>query len=244
MQPISSYSTTDGFIRLLLQGAPGSGKSTLSLLFPGVYVIDIDVNLAGPIRYHTKRNHPLPIGYDRLDLDDKGNPVPLAQRFTRLSNCLLEAQKNPEVQTIVIQSATGLSELMMEYTKIAQPACKDGRQLFGFFYTYCRALINTLTQMRKHVILEAHEKIEQDAMTQVTQYRLSWPGQLGDHMGGFFTNVWRTEVTRSGVPPKYSFQVRTMQDAQCYGLKNDFELPPTFEFDWKIIEGYLKGTTK
>jgi hypothetical protein len=87
--------------------------------------------------------------------------------------------------------------------------------------------------------MTAHEKIETDAMTGITQYRVAWPGQLGDYIGAFFTNVWRTEVAREGIPPKYKYQIRTMQDTQHYGLKNDLELPPTFTFSWPLIQSKL-----
>jgi hypothetical protein len=55
-------------------------------------------------------------------------------------------------------------------------------------------------------------------------------------MGAFFTNVWRCEVEREGIPPKYKFVIRTMQDTQHHGLKNDLELPAMFQFDWNTIQ--------
>jgi hypothetical protein len=182
----------------------------------------------------------LPVGYDRLDLDEAGKPVPLSQQFLRLDRLLIAAQTNPAIETIVIDSATGLADVKMADTVARNPAVKDGRQIFGFFLQESKALIATLVKMRKNIVLIAHERIEKDEMSGVLQYRLMWPGQLGDYMGAFFTNVWRCEVTSEGFPPKPKFSIRTFQNAQHYGLKNDLELPSLFEFDWNKIKAAIK----
>lgn len=251
MKPISEL-PSDAFLRLLLQGEPGSGKTTLACGLPGVVVIDIDGNLAGPVRYRQAHNLPVPIGYYRIDRDDNGNPIDDRQKqFNRLDAALIECQKNPDCQTIVIDSATGLADLMFAETKRKNPSVKDGRQHFSFFLQDCKALMATLTRMRKNVVLTAHERVEQDIMTAATdkegnltggikQYRVVWPGQFGDYIGAFFTNVWRTEVKDNGYGKPPSRVVRTVQDVQHPGLKNDYELPVTWEFDWNFLEAKLK----
>jgi len=207
--------------------------------FPAAYVMDVDVNLGGPLRFCNAHNLPKPIGYDRLDIDETGAVVPMIARYPRFEKLLNEAYINPEVKTLVIDSATGFTDILMAEVKRQQPSVKDGRQLYGFYLEAGKQFLGKLTQIRKNVVLTAHERIEQDAMTGITQYRVAWPGQLGDYLGAFFTNVWRCEVEREGLPPKYKYVVRTMQDAQHYGLKNDLELPPVFSFDWNIIQHKL-----
>jgi DNA polymerase III delta prime subunit len=235
MTPISQYSTKADYERLLLQGPPGSGKTTLACSFPAPYFIDIDVNLAGPLRYRTKRQLSLPVGYDRLDVDDDGKPIKgVIQKFNRLDKLLLAAQANTEIQTIVLDSATGLSSLMLDKTALENPTVKDGRQLFGFFLKAGLNLIGTLTAMQKNMVLTAHEVVDVDAMTGAKQYRVMWPGQLHTYMSSFFTNAWRTEVVSDGYPPKFTYKVRTMQDASYYGLKNNYELPYLIDQDKAI----------
>lgn len=239
MQPITDYSTKEEFIRLLLQGPPGSAKTTTACQFPGAYIVDADVNLGGPLRYIKNHNLSMPVGYDRLDVDEKGNVVPPQARYLRLSKLVEESEKNPDIKTFVLDSATGVSPIIMDEVKRQQPSLKDGRQVYQFFLQATRDFLAKITLMRKNFVLIAHEKIEQDAMTQITQYRIAWPGQLGDYMGAFFTNVWRCEVQSEGFPPKYKFVIRTMQDTQHHGLKNDLELPASFVFDWKLIQEKL-----
>lgn len=239
MTPINQYSTNEEFVRLLLQGPPGSAKTTTACQFPKSYIIDADVNLGGPLRFCKNHNLVIPVGYDRLDVDETGKVVPPSARYLRLDKLVSAASVDPAIETVVLDSATGLAPIVMDEVKRQQPSLKDGRQIYQFFLLATRDFIAKITLMRKNFILIAHEKIEQDAMTQITQYRVAWPGQLGDYIGAFFTNVWRCEVEREGLPPKYKYIIRTMQDTQHHGLKNDLELPPTFTFDWNLIQSKL-----
>lgn len=239
MQPITDYSTKEEFIRLLLQGPPGSAKTTTACQFPKAYVIDVDVNLGGPLRYCKNHGLVMPVGYSRLDVDEKGAVVPRAQRYQRLDKLVADASVDPNIETVVLDSGTGLAPVIMDEVNRQQPSLKDGRQVYQFFLLATRDFIAKITLMRKHFILTMHEKIEQDAMTQIIQYRLAWPGQLGDYMGAFFTNVWRCEVEAEGYPPVYKRVIRTIQDTQHHGLKNDIELPSKFVFDWKLIQQKL-----
>ena len=254
MKPITDL-PSDSFLRLLLQGEPGSGKTTLACGLPGCVVIDIDGNLRGPVDYRRNHNLPVPLGYFRIDRDDDGKEIPPGERqFLRLNAALIECQKSPECQTIVLDSATWLASIIMDETKRKNPSVKDGRQHFNFFKTDCMTIMSTLTRMKKHIVLTAHERIEQDVMTSSTdkegnpsggikQYRVVWPGQFGDYIGAFFTNVWRTEVVVSGFGANEvrSRVVRTQQDTQHPGLKNDYELPTVWKFDWTELENKLKG---
>lgn len=246
MQPISSYSANDQ-LRLLLQGPSGCGKTDLVCNFPGVYIIDIDKNLGGVIRRRAKAGLSLPVGYDVLDYDDKGVAVPVAQRYARLDKCLLEAQANLAVQTIVLDSATTLVDVMIAEVLRQQSKTEMTKREWGFMAILGKKLMATFSAMRKHVVLIIHEKTEKNSEGSVVYpIKVGWPGQVGDDMGKYFTNVWRCENSQvptgtSGMTTKYT--VRTTPNGM-YSLKNTLGLPATFEFDWKLIEAALKGDTK
>ncbi len=242
MQPIAAYTDATGPIRLILQGDPKSGKTTLACQFPGAYIIDVDVNLRGPLKFLKERNLTLPIGFDVLDKDENGADVPMTARYQRFSRLMEEAEKNPDVKTIVIDSATGFTDILMAETKRLQPGIKDGRQLWGFFFEYGKALMVLLKRVRKHIILICHEKLEKNPDGSVVfPYRVAWPGQLGNLLPSFFTDVWRCEAKEipKGLQKEYKFLVKTMPDYQ-FKLGNSMGLPPEFEFEWSKVEEKLK----
>jgi hypothetical protein len=240
MQNISSYSTNDSFIRVLLQGPPGSGKTTHACQFPGVYVADLDLNLGGPLRYLKEHNKTLPVGYDVIDRDETGKEVDPKFRYIRLAKCLQEAVANPEVKTIVVDSATKLSDYMIAEVLRQQNAQAMTIQHWGFYLALWKQFISQLSVQKKNFILVCHERVEKDEVDQSLKYFVMVPGQMGNIIGSLFTDVWRAEVNeKAGIPPTYQFLVRTMPSYR-FNLKNSLGLPPVFEFDWKVIEEKLK----
>lgn len=248
MQTIETYADSNDFLRLALQGPSGSGKTTLSCQFPGAYIIDMDVNLGGSLRYIREHKLKLPVGYDVLDRDDKGEPVDIFQRFGRLNKLIMEAQTNPIIETVVLDSGTRLADVIIaeinrQQNKKAISDWKDGRQFWGLFAPFCRNFFDTLAQIRKHVVFILHEKTNKtESGAIVYPVKAAWPGQVGENIGIHFTNLWRTEVQQIPAGPintNYKWQIRTMPDAK-YELKNTLGLPAVFEFNWQTIENALK----
>lgn len=243
MPLIDQYTVKDAKLRLLLQGPSGSGKTTLACHFPRPWIFDLDRNLAGPLAWLRRNNRPLPVGYDVMDTDDNGKEVPMPFRWDRLDQKLREVQARDDVDTIVIDTATRLSDIVMEYTKRMQPNTKDGRQIFGFFYQYGKAFLDVLTRMNKHIVFICHEKPVMTESGGLVKYEVHWPGQLADIMPAFFTDNWRCEVQAipSGLELKHKWVLRTLP-APYLELKNSLNLPQVFEFDWNRIETALKET--
>lgn len=245
MQSPDSYVLHDK-LRLLLQGPAGSGKSDLACNFPKPYFVDIDVNLGGVIRRRAKAKLPMPVGFDFLDKDDVGLPIPMPARYQRLDKLLLAAQANPDVETIVLDSGTTLVDVMMADVLRQQSKSEFTKREWGFFAILAKKLLGTLASMRKHVVLICHEKLEKDLNGAVVlPHKIAWPGQVGENLGAYFTNVWRCEnkIVPAGLTNSYKFVVRTMPDHR-YALKNTLGLPAEFEFDWKLIDNALKGEGK
>lgn len=251
MQPITTYDTANRFLRLLLQGPPKSGKTVLACQFPRPYVIDLDVNLGGPLRFMRERNLPLPVGYDVLDKDENGKDVPVSERYIRLDKLIKEAAVNPNIDTVIFDSATNLVDVFIAEVLRQQKKPVMSKQEWGFFFALSKNWFGTVAQMRKHIVIPAHEKINKDKEGAVIlPYDVAWPGQFGQIIGAFMTDIWRTDC-QEGAPvnvggklqKSYSWLVKTMPSYQ-YKLGNSLGLPPEFEFKWETIAAKLTGGTK
>lgn len=248
MQKIETYDTSHRFLRLLLQGPPKSGKTVLACQFPRPYVIDLDVNLGGPLRWIRERGLALPVGYDVLDKDENGKDVPMPNRYARLDKLLMAAQDNSEIDTIVVDSATNLVDVFIAEVLQQQKKSAMSKQEWGFFFTLSKNWFGKAAQFRKHIVIPAHEKVNKDPQGAVVlPYDVAWPGQFGQIIGAFMTDMWRTQCSE-GVPTmvngkmqkEFKWQVQTMPSYQ-YKLGNSLGLPAEFEFKWETIAAKLKS---
>jgi len=250
MQPISSYAKDD-HLRLILQGPPGRGKTCLATQFPKAYIIDLDANLGSALDWIRRTGASLPVGYDRVDIDEKGVVVEPKLRYLRLAKLLQEAAANPEIETVVLDSGTALSpifesEILRQHNKNSIEDWKDGRQFWGFYYKLGVHFMSTLKQMNKHIVMPVHEATNKTADGSVVYpIKIAWPGRLGEMLGAFFTDVWRCEVTASGAGAniQHKYTLRTTPE-YMYDLKNSRGLPPIWTFSWPELQARLKGEWK
>lgn len=246
MPSIDQYASSDAFVRLLLQGPPGSTKTTTACRFPKAWVFDCDLNLGGPLRWLRDHNLPLPIGYDTIDRKEDGTVVPENMRWARLCECITNVAKRAgelDVETLIIDSATKLEIYNQAHVLRTNPTKSGGLEMpsWGFVRSNWIQLIGTLTTAKCHFVLTAHEKVDKDELDGSLKYFLFMQGSFKDMAGSMFTDVWRAEMQSSGgLTPSYKAMIRTMPDYR-FQLKNSFGLPPLFEFDWKLIQQKLEG---
>jgi len=243
MQKIETYDTSNRFLRVLLQGPPKSGKTVLACQVPRAYVIDLDVNLGGPLRFMRENKLPLPVGYDVIDKDETGKDVPPPLRYTRLTKLLEAAEKDDSIDTIILDSGTMLTDIIVAETLRVQNKAAMTKQEWGFFFNASKTFFSRLTQARKHIVIPVHEKINKDKDGSVVYpIEINWPGQFGSVIGAFVTDIWRCETkTVAGKLPgstEYTWYVRTMPNYQ-FKLGNSLGLPDTFQFSWPTIAAKL-----
>jgi len=249
MPTIDQYAS-DAYIRLLLQGTSGSGKTTTACQFPGAWIIDCDMNLAGPLRYLREKNLSLPLGYDKVDVRDDGTVVPENMRWQRVCDLIKQVGEKAHViglRTIVIDSMSKMNDYNEAHVLRTNPTKTGGMEMtsWGFYAANWTKLLAAVTAAKVNFVLTAHDKVDKDELDGSTRIFLNVPGKTQAIAGSLFTDVWHAEVQAGvGMNATHKFVLRTLQDYRYVGLKNSFGLPALFEFDWKKIEEKLNPQMK
>lgn len=228
---------------LLLIGQPKTGKTTTALQFPGKkYVADCDNNLQGPIRW-LKENAPdrlAEIHYDTINMDENGREVEPELRWTRLLQCLNTALKDPEMKTIIIDSLTFLSDYIVDHIVAAKPNTKEKYMTISDWQPYrnmLSKLIISMRNMKRLLIVTAHEEKVKDDLDGSITIRANIPSKLADNIGGFFSDVWRTEAEeREG---KLECTIRSLPTPRIPALGTGLGLPKVWKFTAAEFQKHL-----
>ncbi len=237
MKTTASQSPRPAF-GLLLVGAPKSGKTSFALQFPNPYIADCDNNISGPHRYLKEKSLSPVFSYDTIDIADDGTEVAIGKRWTRLTECCKVAAASKDIDTIIVDSLTKVSDYLVDhilnYEKIQQMRIQDWlsyQNLMKRFVTYLRST-------GKLVIFCAHETVEKDELEGTLKYFIALPSKLRDTIGGLFTDVWRAEYQPGAAGKEGAYMVRAVSSARM-SLGNSLGLPAAFPMEYKQIQPKL-----
>lgn len=246
MQTADKYDTNKAF-SLLIQGPPGSGKTTLALQFPRPYIADCDNNLSGAVRRMRAAGKVPDFKFDTIDVLPNGTAVPLPDRYSRLATCLKEAATDPSIETLIIDGVSKLDSYILAEVGRQNPIVdkrqrKEGEMTqadWGQHLYVWRNFVSRIQNIPKMVIFTAHE--EASDRPDLQGILISIQGKkIQAQLAGMFSDVWRCEIkdTLSSSGRSYEWLVRTMQTSSLQ-LKNSLGLPDTFKMDWTTIKNAL-----
>lgn len=229
---------------LLIQGPPGSGKTTLALQFPRAYICDLDNNIAGTIRYMRRNNIPIEFEYDTPDIMPDGLTLrPVKDRYNFMSTCIKEVSSRDDIDTIIIDGVSKL-DLYIKGEIARQKGRAEGEMTLpdwndhGYIW---QSFVTKLQASPKMFILLSHEEIDESGRVLVNMQGK----KIQSSLAGMFSDVWRTEVEIVTTPSGkgHEFKVRCMPTGTL-SLKNSLGLPNIFKMDWKTVKAALeKGLT-
>lgn len=256
-------------LKILLQGPPGSRKTTFALQFPDVHAFDCDRNLDGPrkvimdgIKDASGKvivpavNPNLNFTYDEIRYDDSGASLDIEECYNRLCDKTKLFKTDPLYKarkTILVDSLSHVNEFIIRHTlklqgkknKSYEMEARDWNPFKSFAYIF---LVARLEEANKTVICTCHEvkiyeKPDKDNMMnpEVREYEPFFQGKLGEMLGAFFTDIWRLEV-RPAPGGKTELWLQTQKTAKA-NLKNSVGMPAEVNVTdgFKAVEPYLKG---
>lgn len=220
-------------LAVLLVGDPKTGKTCIAAAFPRPYFLDIDGNLDSAIRV---------LGDKKFWFDQ---PALECEKKEDVWKCALghlsTAMKNPEIETIVLDSLSVLAEFMMhwiisEHTRMGDRD-KAGKPIeamtipdYGKLLQMFRGLVFDLRKSGKHLVVTVHKTTFQDEITKVVSNVLALPGQAKETLGGSFKDVWATYIDDTPGKPK-KFILRTASKSQFPPLGTSIRtLPSDIDF--------------
>lgn len=229
---------------LMLIGNAGSGKSSLAARFPRPFFLSLDKNLRGPAAVMHKEGKRDILFEDTFDKNDAGVEIPPGFRFNRFAEVLTSAIQNPDVETIVVDNTTLLSDLIIDDLLRQTQKKAMEIQTWGLYLGAWKLLVAKLRQCGKNVIIITHERVEKDEIEGTLRYYLAVPGQTADILPTLVTDVWRCEVEEKlvGNVRVHVRNVRVVQNSRFPHLKtSNPDLPSIFEGTTDAITKIMAG---
>lgn len=233
---------------LLLFGKPFVRKSTLCLHFPFPLFFDCDGKI-GNLRpwYPNRKFH-----YVSPLVGPNGEPVPLKEQWPRFVQLFKKYAMADEYKTLVIDSVTRLSEMLIAFLMENEPEGKKPMRggirtmSMQLWYPYKEQLQNVIAALRasgKASIVTVHERYYYNKEGNVIDTGPTVSGQLSDILPKDFTDSWQCDVRMTVPDEKHpdgiQYFVRTEPTSKLSTLGHSYPLPAEFEQDWSIIaKGY------
>lgn len=233
---------------ILIEGFPGSGKTTLALQFPNPWLINCDLNEEGPLEYLKKVNkRPAKLKVSDIPYADdhtKENPklVPPGDRLDRMFRETKAAVADPETTTIIIDGMSTIDTFI--YNKVqSQLSIPTGTpfriQDWRPFRDYLMTFVGLFRYCGKTVIVTSHLESVTNDKNVIVGYKPMVSTKVGEQFAGFFTDMWLMEA-KPDVGNTVAYTLKTTR-SPLYDLKNAYLMPaeiknPTYE----EINKYLK----
>jgi len=233
MQSIDQFNSNLG-TAILLCGGAGAGKTSLGMrLFPKTYVFVADLNFKSGLDYLRKIGSiGNVIGFDTATPDENGMPVPPNLRYSRMFDCLSRESTNPAVDTIFLDSATFIEDIIK--AKICNASRDElvklaGYDQWGLLMLTWKSLVMQIRQSGKKLVMAAHETKSKDESDQIFKYKIAVDGKISGKFPALFSDVWRCEVQEAN--EKHQWMVRTLGNVRQEHLKNTYGLPGVLSAD-------------
>lgn len=253
MAKLSTLSGGNQFIKMMVYGPSGVGKTTFLTSFPGpIGVADFDGKIGSAARYLEVHN---PDKLDHIEFENfqpsaLNGGVKVYQKFIKWLVWLENLGKEGKFpySTIGLDSLTTFAESLVSHIMDSNPGVKrvdvltPSMQDYLMLSTNFKPIIHRLLALPCNVVVIGHISQDKDEVTQEINYRPALPGKLPELLPILFGEVYRafTEVVDGKV--NYKAQCRPVGKyvarTEIQGMPN--VIPLSYE---SIVQVMTKGKT-
>lgn len=226
---------------ILMLGQPGTGKTTALMQFPSIGVIDLDLNLSGPLRWLNENNKNPSVYYDSPVVDEFNNKIPREDQFRKFAQIANEFIADDKIKVIGVDSLTTLVDVVCVEILRAQKkhignfdfktvTSKSFDAAFewsewGAFFNIMKQMLFNLKASGKPIVFTGHLRAKEASLDKVMQNFIAVPGQTAEIIAGLFSEVWLfdNELSGFGANAKETRVVSTFPTAaanKTLGLKS------------------------
>mgnify|MGYP000116563338 CR=1 FL=1 len=244
---LSELQSEKDYVKVLLLGASGSGKTVNSMTFPKpIFVADFDNKISSAVKFYSDQKEILEnvnvTQYGKMPItgDQKTGRKPRMKAFLEDLQIIYNLQNNKQplpFQTIVIDTITTATDSILEdYRYVSQTGVKrpnidqNSQSDYGLLATHFKQIITGILALDCNVVFIGHTQLSKDESTGNITNELLMPGQMSSKLGIYFEEVYFSKYDQSG---KTVWQ--TKADSRTSFCRTQRKLPPEISANYSEI---------
>jgi len=231
----TEFSSGPDYVKALVIGASGAGKSILASTFPGTkFYADFDNKISSTIKFHLSSKDIL----EKIEFEPYGKiPIkPSAGKKSRMQTFLDDMKKWCDLQnagkplpfqTLIIDTITTMGDSLLEdYREVSQLGVKrpnkdqNSQSDYGLFGNHIRQIVTPALALDCHVVIIGHTRPEKDELTGIVTNQIMFPGAFSEKIGLYFEEVYFAKVDKEG-----KHMLQTKADSKTPMCKTARKLP-------------------
>lgn len=244
---LSDMQAGPDYVKVLLLGASGAGKTVAACTFPGpIFIADFDNKISSAVKFYAGNKEILDsievVQYGKMPIigDAKASRKPRMQSFLDDLKAIYTIQNNKQplpYKTVVIDTITTMTDSILEdYRYVSQTGVKrpnidqNSQSDYGLLATHFKQILTGILALDCNVVVIGHTMLAKDESSGNITHEVLMPGQMKDKLGIYFEEAYFAKLDQAG---KNVWQ--TKPDTRTSFCRTQRKLPPEIPANYAEI---------